>query len=256
MNNKNNSSKINIKKRYIVIGIILFIICILICSFFAYFNNYYKADVYAKAFLESSNQVKVEKINNIYYFNGEGKDTAIIFYPGAKVEATSYAPLLYKLAEEGIDCFLIEMPFNFALFNSNAANEIIDKTNYEYKNWYLAGHSLGGVVASMYENKNSDKIKGLILLASYPNQQLSDNTRLLFIYGSKDSVINLEQYEKSKQYWSRNSIEILINGGNHAQFGNYGAQDGDNEADITTEEQQKQTISTILDFVKEDTLDL
>ena len=251
MNNEKNSSNMNIKKRYIVIGIIVLILCILICGFFVYFNDYYRADSYAKTFLESSEQVKVEKINNGYYFNGQGKDTTIIFYPGAKVEAISYAPLLYELAEEGIDCFLIEMPFNFALFNQKAADEIIDKANYEYKNWYLAGHSLGGVVASMYESKNSDKIKGLILLASYPNQQLSDNTRLLFVYGNKDSVINLEQYEKSKQYWSKNSIETLIEGGNHAQFGNYGVQEGDNEADITTEEQQRQTITAIVDFVKE-----
>lgn len=240
-----------LKKRYIVIGIIILILCTLICCFFIYFNDYYKADSNVKTFLESSEQVKVEKINNGYYFNGTGEDTAIIFYPGAKVEAVSYAPLLYKLAEQGIDCFLVEMPFNFALFNQNAANEIIDKANYEYSNWYIAGHSLGGVVASMYESKNSDKIKGLILLASYPNQQVSESTRLLSIYGTKDSVINLEQYEKSKQYWRKNNIEIRIEGGNHAQFGNYGAQEKDNEAEISREEQQEQTVTAILDFVKE-----
>lgn len=249
MDNEKISTKKNIKKRYIVLGIIVLILCMLICGVFTYLNAYYKADFICESFLKTSEQVKVEKINNGYYFDGSGEDTAIVFYPGAKVEATSYAPLLHKIAEEGIDCFLIEMPFNIALFNQNAADQIIDKENFEYKNWYLAGHSLGGVVASMYESKNSDKIKGLILLASYPNQQLSENTRLLFVYGTKDSVINLEQYEKSKKYWNKNSFETRIEGGNHAQFGNYGVQEGDNEADITAEEQQEKTIEIIKDFI-------
>ena len=235
-------NKTKLKKRYIVIGSFIFILCILIFGFFIYFNNYYKADSNVKTYLESSEQVKVEKINNGYYFNGQGEDTAIIFYPGAKVEASSYAPLLYRIAEQGIDCFLVEMPFNFALFNKNAANEIIDKTNYGYTNWYLSGHSLGGVVASMYANENANKFNGLILLASYPTKKLPENMRLLFIYGSKDSVINLEQYEKSKEYWNKDSIEIRIEGGNHAQFGNYGTQEGDEIAEITKEVQQEQTI--------------
>ena len=249
-NNEKSNFNMLIKKRYKIIGIIILNICVLMCSFLLYVNDYYKADSNVKTFLKSSEQVKVEKTNNGYYFNGIGKDTAIVFYPGAKVEATSYAPLLYQIAENGIDCFLVEMPFNFALFNQNAASEIIDKGNYSYKNWYIAGHSLGGVVASMYANNNKDKIDGLILLASYPTKELPKDIKVLFIYGSKDSVINLEKYEESKKYWNENSMEVCIEGGNHAQFGDYGKQEGDNDAQISKEEQQEQTIKAILDMVK------
>lgn len=53
--------------------------------------------------------------------------------------ARLYAPLLYKLAEKGIDCYLVDMPFRLAIFNINAIDNIINK--YKYDNWYLMGHS-------------------------------------------------------------------------------------------------------------------
>ena len=215
-----------------------------------YFNDYYKADSNVKTFLESSEQVKVEKINNGYYFNGFGENTAMIFYPGAKVEAISYAPLLYELAKQGVDCFLIEMPYNFALFNQNAANKIIYDSNYDYENWYLSGHSLGGVVASRYVNNNASSITGLILLASYPTKELDSNIKLLSIYGNKDGVLNFDNYQESKKYYNSNSTEICIDGANHAQFGNYGKQDGDNVAEISSKEQQDKTIEAILNLEK------
>ena len=40
-----------------------------------------------------------------------------------------------------------------------------------------------------------------------------------------------------------------IEGGNHAQFGNYGPQKGDLPATISAEEQQKQTVEAIEAFL-------
>ena len=42
---------------------------------------------------------------------------------------------------------------------------------------------------------------------------------------------------------------VEIQGGNHAQFGNYGPQKGDLPAEITAEEQQAQTVAAITDFI-------
>lgn len=41
--------------------------------------------------------------------------------------------------------------------------------------------------------------------------------------------------------------EYAIEGGNHAQFGNYGEQKGDGAALISAEEQQQQAVQFILD---------
>ena len=43
---------------------------------------------------------------------------------------------------------------------------------------------------------------------------------------------------------------LVIAGGNHAQFGNYGPQDGDPPADISAQEQQQIAIGAILDFIR------
>ena len=42
--------------------------------------------------------------------------SALIFYPGAKVEYTAYLPILEKLRQNGIASVLMKMPFNMAIF--------------------------------------------------------------------------------------------------------------------------------------------
>ena len=42
----------------------------------------------------------------------------------------------------------------------------------------------------------------------------------------------------------------MIKGGNHAQFGDYGAQDGDGVATISVEEQQELTANAVAAFTQ------
>ena len=56
------------------------------------------------------------------------------------MEETAYAPMLYKLAEEGVDTFLLSMPFHIAIFGENKATTIMEQ--YAYDDYYLMGHSL------------------------------------------------------------------------------------------------------------------
>jgi hypothetical protein len=46
-----------------------------------------------------------------------------------------------------------------------------------------------------------------------------------------------------------NMTELVLEGGNHAGFGCYGVQKGDEIADITSEQQQRDTAQAIADFV-------
>ena len=106
----------------------------------------------------------------------------------------------------------------------------------------------GGVVAAQYYNENEDKLDGLILIESRSNVKLSDDAKVLSIVGSLDGV--LKSYEESKKYLPSNFKEVVIDGGNHSGFANYGEQDGDNKATITKEEQQEKTVEAIVEFVK------
>lgn len=217
----------------------------IICTF-AFLGINYKPKEDALKALKGSDEVKVSEIKKGYYFDGPSSDTALIFYPGAKVKCEAYAPIMLELAKNGIDCFLADMPFNFAIFGENTCESFLD--SYNYQNWILSGHSMGGLVCSNYTSKHPNKIKGLVLLASYPSKQIENSVNLLSIYGSEDGCLEKDTYEKDKVNWPTNSKEFVIEGANHAQFGDYGFQSGDGKASITKEKQWQITVSTIIDW--------
>lgn len=234
------------KKKFTIL--ILFL-CLLAVIFVCYTNNYYHADESVQEYLHDNSSVYTTKISDGLYLDGPGNDTAMIFYPGAKVEYTAYLPMLSKLCEQGIDCFLIKMPFNLAFFGQNKSKQIMD--SYEYSHWYLSGHSLGGAMAASYASKHLENLDGLVLLAAYPTKNLkSDSFSVLSIYGSEDGVLNKEKVTDKKKLMPTDYTEICIEGGNHSQFGNYGDQKGDHTAKISQEDQQNQTVDAILQMAK------
>lgn len=212
---------------------------------FAYLSIYTPAqDVTVEAFANSG-RAKVSKFDGGYFVDGKGDKTALVFYPGAKIDSKAYLPMMKKLADGGIDCFLLEVPMHMAIFDMNAADRITD--NYSYDTWILSGHSMGGIAAAKYACDH-DNVDGVVLLSSYPTSQLPESTALLSIYGTEDNVLELKAYEESKKYFPSNSTEVVLDGGNHSQFGNYGDQTGDGTATISGEEQQSKTAKAILDF--------
>ena len=99
---------------------------------FAYLSIYTPAqDVTVEAFANSGG-AKVSKIDGGYFVDGSGNDKALVFYPGAKIDSKAYLPLMKKLADGGIDCFLLEVPMHMAIFDMNAADRITD--NYSCPN--------------------------------------------------------------------------------------------------------------------------
>ena len=209
-----------------------------------YLGVYYHADESAAV---KSDAVRMENIDGGYFFDGPGKEAALIFYPGAKVETLAYAPLMTALAERGVDCFLADMPFRMAIFGSDIAEKF--QSAYSYKTWAAAGHSMGGLVISSYAADHADSIDSLILLAAYPGKTIPDSVETLSIYGSLDGCLNRDVYETSREYWPTTASEYVLPGGNHANYGNYGMQDGDMEAEITREAQQTFTAEKILELV-------
>lgn len=242
-------NKISKKKRKgiynFLIGIGVFVLGLgSVFLFFVY--DYYHADEKAYDYLRSTNTVDVSKKEFGYFFDGKGRDNCIIFYPGAKVEIEAYAPLMYNLAESGIDTFLIHMPLNMASLGKNKAEEILN--NYNYKNYYMAGHSLGGVIASKFSLEN-DKIDGIIFLASYSTVKLDESIKALSIYGSEDKVLNQKEYNKNISNFPSNYKEVIIEGANHAQFGMYNSQKGDGIAKIDNLYQIELTKEEIIKFI-------
>ena len=226
------------------------IVVLILCGVLLYLNDYYRANETDINKYVVENVEVVEDIDNkaiIVKPEGEIK-AGFVFYPGGKVEYTSYIPLLKECAKEGILCIVVEMPYHLAIFGTNRALEVISNFP-EIENWYIGGHSLGGTIASSCAFGNKDLFKGVILLASYPSSDISF-TNVLSIYGTEDEVLNMNNYRKSKEkYFPEKYTEHNIIGANHAYFGMYGTQDGDGIAKIDNIVQIKETATYISQFI-------
>ena len=152
-------------------------------------------------------------------------------------------PLLRQIAEEGMDVFLVRMPARLAFFGSNKADEALQETA-DYANVYIGGHSLGGAMAANYAAEHAESLDGVILLAAYSTKPLPDSLPVLSVYGTEDGVLNRANYEKNLANVP-NLQECVIEGGNHAGFGDYGVQQVDGEATITHEEQQRVVVEEV-----------
>jgi len=223
----------------IAVIIIVSIVILSVGAFLIYASDYYRADDTAIAAMQIDSVTELGDRLIVVSPDTPGK-TAMIFYPGAKVEYFAYLPLMEKIKDSsGIMCILVKMPFNMAIFDPNAAEEIMEQFP-EIENWYVAGHSMGGAMASDYASNNQDKVKGLILLGAYIYGDFPEN-KALTIYGSFNTSV------AEKINYAENIV--VIEGGNHAQFGNYGKQNGDVDAAISSEEQQSIAAEAIKNFI-------
>jgi dienelactone hydrolase len=195
--------------------------------------------------------IEVVEKNEIYKI-GEGNEVGLIYYPGARVDPKSYVPLAIDISKENIITFIPKMSFNFAVFSPNKALEIV-RENQDIDKWFIAGHSLGGAMAARVVYENPGIFEGLILNASYPaeNNSLEDkDVRVLSIYAEYDGLATVEKIDNSRDFLPEESKFVLIEGGNHAQFGYYGSQNGDLEADISREEQRDIIAREMINFIK------
>jgi hypothetical protein len=234
--------------RFLAAGIFFLISTGLVCLVLAYASTAYSADDRA---LQTEKRLKAD--GHLTWENGyailtpddsDQQSEGIIFYPGGLVDARAYLPQLDAFRKKGFTCVLLTMPFDLAVFDMKAADYIYPNLKkLDVKNWYLSGHSLGGVAAGQTFRSQKHPYAGLILLASYVTDPKTDAGDVLTIYGSQDHVLH-----KEKVSLKTSQVEVL-DGGNHGQFGDYGHQAGDGNARIDHKTQQSRTAEAVWDFV-------
>ena len=234
-------------KKGLLIAFAVFLVIAVVFGLYA--GDYYHADL--EAIQELSLEVEYEKMERLedgsLVFYPAEYDSAVIFYPGGKVEALAYIPLMEHCAREGVLAVLMPMPFNLAVLAKDAAASIPEQFP-EVEHWYMAGHSLGGSIAASFAAENTAWVEGLILLAAYSTEPLE--IPVLSIRGSEDGVLDLEKYEKYRTNLPADFEEHILEGGNHAGFGFYGPQEGDGTATISSREQIAGTAKLIAEFVE------
>jgi pimeloyl-ACP methyl ester carboxylesterase len=207
----------------------------------------------ALAALRSDYRVTVHGEKWLSFYPVEGKpDTGFIIYPGGHVDYRAYAPLAQALALRGNLVVIFPMPLNLAVLDPDAALKVIAAYP-EISYWAIGGHSLGGVMAAHFIFQHPGLVDGLILWASYSasNEDLSQTgIRVLSISATRDGLSTPEKIAESLERLPVDATWVMLEGGNHAQFGWYGDQAGDNPAAISRQEQQTQILFATLDFLE------
>jgi alpha/beta hydrolase family protein len=228
-----------------------FILAVVILGFIIWANSVLGPAPEAFGALRSDAQVTVN-LDKFIVFQPANKrtSTALVFYPGGRVDYRSYAAPLHKIAAEGYLVILLPMRLNLAIFDVNAADRAISAFP-AIRHWAVSGHSLGGVAAATYASQH-DNIDGLVLWASYPSNNALKNSKMKVIsmYGTRD-MGGVSAFEDSRALLPMDTQYVVIQGGNHSQFGDYGLQPGDLEATITPADQQKQVVDATAQFLKE-----
>lgn len=239
-------------KRVAIGLLIALVLCV--AGFGIYASDYYHAGGQAEALVAAGVDASGEAIaksDSAIAVGNSASEYGIVLYPGAKVAPEAYVPLAAKLADRGIYCVIAKMPFNFAFFGINAADGVMANAP-QVRHWWLAGHSLGGAMGAQYAAGNASKLEGIALLGAYSASDLSaTGLKALVIYGQNDGVLNRDKLVSCAGNLPNGSQTLVIDGGNHAGYADYGPQDGDGEATITADQQQEQVANAIAAAMRE-----
>jgi hypothetical protein len=168
---------------------------------------------------------------------GVASATGLVFIPGAKVDPYAY---MYKLSEiverTGATIVITKPTLNLAFFDQRPLSTFTaDAPGVD--RWFVGGHSLGGVRACMLADDPA--VAGLVLLGSYCANDLADSgLEVVSISGSRDGLSTPAKIADARQLLPTDADFVEIEGLNHAGFGDYGKQPGDNSATISTDEQR------------------
>ncbi len=250
-NQSKKQGKSSIFKR-ILVGLVL-ILFLVVAGFVIWGSTPARPDAAALQALEPDESVTISEGQYWLQFSPANRtpNTGLIFYPGGRVDYRAYSPLMREIANGGYSVFLVKMPLNLAVFGVDRADAIL-AANPDITHWYIGGHSLGGAMAASYVYNNPVGIQGLILWAAYPaesNDLSGSGFPVLSIIANRDGLATLEKYKAAAPYLPADTEWVEIDGGNHAQFGSYGPQNGDLEATISAEEQHRQIVNATLMFM-------
>ena len=239
----------------IALGVPALIICAILTLGLALVRPH-PADPVAVTAMRSADGIQVSDRLSWYEMkkvrkNDKGKKVSptvgLIFLPGAKVDPRAYASILRPVVEAGYLVAVVKPPFDLAVPNS-AQPDLIVQNHPEIRHWAVGGHSLGGVAASAFAD--SHPVAGLLLWASYPRSELTRNDLITTsIYGSADNLISPGDIAEGKPNLPESTRYVVIEGGIHAYFGDYGVPSSDGPASISRKDAQAQIKQATLEFM-------
>ena len=248
-------AKSNFRKKFRLF-LILFWSSVVVWMFFQM-----QASGYDESVLVSDSLVQVENSSEFIRFiptsNAFDSSAAVVFYPGALVQAEAYAPFARRLAENGYPVLIQKIPFRLA-FTEGLKQSVFDETlnviaSYsDSVNWVIAGHSKGGAMAADFAKMYPNKLSGLLLIGTSHPRRINLSELVIpvtKVYASEDGLASMEEVKEFSVNLPDQTNFALIEGGNHSQFGYYGFQLGAGSATISREEQQQQLLNASLELL-------
>jgi hypothetical protein len=230
----------------IALGVPALILCTLVTLALAWARPF-PAEPIALAAMRSGDDIQVS--DRLTWFemkrvtqNAKGEtvqpQVGLVFVPGARVDPRAYANILRPVAEAGYLVAVVKPAYGFALPNSSQPDSVI-QNHPEIRYWAVGGHSLGGVAASSYADDHP--VTGLLLYASYPASELARNDLIATsVSGSADGLATPGDIAEAKPKLPEATRYVVVEGGIHAFFGDYGDQPGDGTPGISREDAQAQ----------------
>jgi pimeloyl-ACP methyl ester carboxylesterase len=215
-----------------------------------------RATGFDAAILRSDERVRVNESRHVLSFTPTGpmQPAALLFFPGGLVEPTAYAPMARAVAEEGYPVHLVKLPFRAAPLEAHqkavfARIRSLIAGSPAINRWIVGGHSRGGALAARFARDNADRIDGLLLVGtSHPRRFDLSHLKLdvTKVYATNDGLASEAEVKEYARNLPEGTHWVRIEGGNHAQFGWYGFQLGDQKATISRSEQQRKLVDATL----------
>ncbi|MCS5735345.1 alpha/beta hydrolase [Herbiconiux daphne] len=173
--------------------------------------------------------------------------TGLVFLAGAKVDPLAYAYKLSGLVEQGTTVVIVRPVLNFAIAEFRPLSDFTALAP-DVTDWFVGGHSLGGVKACQYAA--DDEVTGLVLFASYCAGDIrSLGKPVLSISGSDDGLSTPAKIDASRADLPADTTFVEIEGANHARFGDYGLQPGDGTATISDPDMRAALTAALTPFI-------
>lgn len=240
----------------IALGVPALVVCALVAGTLAWARPFPAAPD-AVAALRSSDTVRYSDRLTWYELLPVRKDkdgnvvqptTGIVFEPGARVDARAYAHLLRPLAERGFLVAVLKEPLGVSLTAPSQAGEPI-AAHPQVTHWAVGGHSLGGVTAASYADENR-RVAGLVLYAAYPRSRMQrTDLKVLSVSGGQDGVSTPAEVAARKPDLPAHTSYVIVKGGTHSFFGDYGDQPGDGTATIPRATAQHEILTATVAFL-------
>ncbi|MFD0898098.1 alpha/beta hydrolase [Loigolactobacillus binensis] len=234
------------KRTKVLLGIVVAVLVLLVSGW-----AYLRTQIYQPSqSAESAAQSATTSGSELIFKSKLTTTPMVIFYPGALVDPASYSGWAKQVAAAGYPVYIVRFPMDLAVLAPNKADRVLKNSQRDY---VIGGHSLGGVMASRYAQNHQERLKGVFFLASYPDGKGSLRSTVLpvlSITASRDGVLDQTAYKKAKYNLPRNTKYVQIKGGNHAGFGSYGKQKGDQTATISNRAQQRQVATNLIQWLR------